>query len=180
MSKKVLYIIIAIFIAIIGFFVWKSVTNNEASNTTDENQPSETNVVTNNEGEDKDRENVPEEYIKLNKNDAESATFTFLVPVNAADITGNNIYHCVVNVSARAEADGEQPECKNATKDNKFSISYNPNNRTLVIETTNLSEWGINSGPFKIGCAACISAVKFTNIHTESGLLLKEKLVAVY
>ncbi len=124
--------------------------------------------------------NLPVEYVKLTNNTASEARFVFAIPVNAGDIKSTNIRHCVINVSVSAEAENVEPECNDASPANGFTLEYNASSRTLKIVNTKPEDWGANSGPFKIGCAACVSAVEFGGIRTPSGELFPTKLVEVY
>ena len=120
---------------------------------------------------------IPKEYVKKTDDSANEATFVFAVPVKKQDIVGDNIKYCVF--SASAGSDGV-PECKETTPENSFLLQYNENTRTLRISDPSPGEWGEDSGPFRIGCAACFSAVEFEGIRTLDGQLLPKKTITVY
>jgi hypothetical protein len=126
-----------------------------------------------------DNISIPDEYVKVTKSDTNSATLIFEVLVDAADVNGNNVSHCIVSMSAGSERDGRGPECEPATKENGFTLDYDSKDRVLII-TGDSAEWGLNNGPFRVGCAACESAVQFKNIRTTDGQLLPEKIISVY
>jgi uncharacterized protein YpmB len=140
----------------------------------------ETSVTQNTIPKQESKTTIPEEYVKKTQDSANQATFVFAIPVKKQDITGANIKHCVVSASAGAQAGGIEPECTETTSVNSFFLKYDDNTRTLVISDPTPGEWGHESGPFRIGCAACFSTIEFSHIHTMDGRLLPKKIVTVY
>lgn len=121
---------------------------------------------------------VPENYVELAESSANEAKFVFAVPVEKSGFVGANIRHCVISVSA-GSADSS-PVCKDMMPDNGFSLAYDEATRTLTVSDPTPGEWGAQNGPFRIGCAACASAVEFSGLRTTGGQLLPKKMVVVY
>lgn len=149
-------------------------TANETTNTSSTN--TNTNLNTNTVVSDTSVSN----YVQLDGSTAKTATFVFSSELKESDLTGENILHCIVSTSAGEAGEGE-PECTQVNKNNDFTISYTPDTKTLVItDTSDDDKWGEGAGAFRIGCASCVSAIKFQNIHTSSGTPLDTKIVNVY
>jgi hypothetical protein len=129
---------------------------------------------------DQNRQNkisIPAEYVKpIPPHDARHATFLFAVPINAEDITGNNVKTCIVSGSASNAGD---TTCASL---NGIDLKYNSATRTLSLTdvTVGNSQWQEGFGPFRTGCAACSEVVEFTGIHTTDGQELPKKLVGAY
>ncbi len=124
---------------------------------------------------------IPEQYVRKTKDEANQAVFVFDVPIKEEDIVGKNIKHCTLNASVAAEYDNSEPDCVETVPENALDIKYDKSTRTLTVFDPNPGhEWGMNNGPFRIGCAACMSAVEFSGIHTTDGKLLPDLLVNVY
>jgi len=122
---------------------------------------------------------IPKEYVKKIADSANRATFVFAIPVKKQDIIGANIRYCVVSASAGSQSEGREEECKETILSNSFSLQYNEATWTLEISDPTPGEWGPDSGPFRIGCAACFSVIEFNGIHTANGQLLPKAVVTV-
>lgn len=123
---------------------------------------------------------IPTEYASLAKSDANYASFAFVIPLDPTYITAKNVRHCVISVSAGALAEGRKPDCSDTSEENGFVLDYNKNTGILTVSNTKPEDWGINSGPFRIGCAACESAVEFSNFRTSDGQTIPTKMMSVY
>lgn len=125
-------------------------------------------------------ESSTSDYVKITTSAAKKTTFIFSADVKASDLTAANISHCVVSTSAGTAGEGE-PECTQAGQSNDFSLSYDATTKTLIITDTSADDkWGEGAGAFRIGCASCVAAIKFQNIHTSTGTLLDTQTVTVY
>lgn len=169
-SNIILIIVVVILASMLVYvtLIKKSVSTESQSNNS-QNIPTQKNKIY-----------IPEEYVEKTEDSANQATFVFAIPVKKQDIVGTNIRHCIVSASAGAQADGRQPECKETTLANSFSLQYNENTRTLIISDPTPGEWGVDSGPFRVGCAACFSAIEFNGIYTSDEQLLPKKMITVY
>lgn len=119
-----------------------------------------------------------EVQIKVGEVTADSAKFVFSQAVRDDEIDSAHIEHCIVSLSAVAVENNEDPDCTAATAAAGFSLDFDADSQSLVITNTT-DAWGVDGGPFQVGCASCVSAVRFTGLYTETGDLVKTTLVEV-
>ncbi|OGY85134.1 MAG: hypothetical protein A3F54_04380 [Candidatus Kerfeldbacteria bacterium RIFCSPHIGHO2_12_FULL_48_17] len=116
--------------------------------------------------------------VKVGEVTADSAKFVFSQAVRAEEIDSAHIEHCIVSMSAVAVENNEEPECTAASAADGFSLEFDADSQSLVVTNTG-DTWGEDGGPFQVGCASCVSAVRFTGLYTEKGDLIETTLVEV-